>query len=148
MELQQAINELIELGKKNGGSVTTNDIAKYFTEDKDEYDLIEKALTDAEIEINSVEEDIDDIEPVIIEEEEVDISDYDQLPSSVRVDDPVRMYLKEIGNIQLLTLEEETVYAQRVVEGREAKERLAQIEADGENESCLNSQRSRRNQNS
>ena len=43
MELQQAINELIELGKKNGGSVTTNDIAKYFTEDKDEYDKIEKA---------------------------------------------------------------------------------------------------------
>ena len=133
MELQQAINELIELGKKNGGSVTTNDIAKYFTEDKDEYDLIEKALTDAEIEINSVEEDIDDIEPVIIEEEEVDISDYDQLPSSVRVDDPVRMYLKEIGNIQLLTIEEETEYAQRVVEGREAKERLAKIEEEGEN---------------
>ena len=33
MELQQAINELIELGKKNGGSVITADIAKYFTED-------------------------------------------------------------------------------------------------------------------
>ena len=133
MELQQAINELIELGKKNGGSVTTADIAKYFTEDKDEYDLIEKALTDAEIEITAVEEDIDDIEPVIIEEEEVDISDYDQLPSSVRVDDPVRMYLKEIGNIQLLTIDEETEYAQRVVEGRQAKERLAKIEEEGEN---------------
>ena len=133
MELQQAINELIELGKKNGGSVTTADIAKYFTEDKDEYDLIEKALTDAEIEINAVEEDIDDIEPVIIEEEEVDISDYDQLPSSVRVDDPVRMYLKEIGNIQLLTIEEETEYAQRVVEGREIREKLAKIEEEGEN---------------
>ncbi len=133
MELQQAINELIELGKKNGGSVTTADIAKYFTEDKDEYDLIEKALTDAEIEITAVEEDIDDIEPVIIEEEEVDISDYDQLPSSVRVDDPVRMYLKEIGNIQLLTIEEETEYAQRVVEGREVREKLAKIEEEGEN---------------
>ncbi len=133
MELQQAINELIELGKKNGGSVTTADIAKYFTEDKDEYDLIEKALTDAEIEITAVEEDIDDIEPVIIEEEEVDISDYDQLPSSVRVDDPVRMYLKEIGNIQLLTIEEETEYAQRVVEGRAAKEKLEAIDADDQN---------------
>ncbi len=136
MELQQAINELIELGKKNGGSVTTNDIAKYFTEDKDEYDKIEKALMDAEIEINSVDEaeaDIDEIEPTIIEEEEVDISDYDQLPSSVRVDDPVRMYLKEIGNIQLLSIEEETEYAQRVVEGRQARERLAKIEEDEEN---------------
>jgi len=133
MELQQAINELIELGKKNGGSVTTNDIAKYFTEDKDEYDKIEKALTDAEIEITASDEadaDIDEIEPVIIEEEEVDISDYDQLPSSVRVDDPVRMYLKEIGNIQLLTIEEETEYAQRVVEGRAAKEKLAKIDED------------------
>ena len=133
MELQQAINELIELGKKNGGSVTTNDIAKYFTEDKDECDKIEKALTDAEIEITASDEadaDIDEIEPVIIEEEEVDISDYDQLPSSVRVDDPVRMYLKEIGNIQLLTIEEETEYAQRVVEGRAAKEKLAKIDED------------------
>jgi len=136
MELQQAINELIELGKKNGGSVTTNDVAKYFTEDKDEYDKIEKALLDADITIeqaDSEDADIDDIEPVIIEEEEVDISDYDQLPSSVRVDDPVRMYLKEIGNIQLLTIEEETEYAQRVVEGRAAKEKLEAIDADDQN---------------
>jgi RNA polymerase primary sigma factor len=136
MELQQAINELIELGKKNGGSVTTNDVAKYFTEDKDEYDKIEKALLDADITIEQADAedaDIDDIEPVIIEEEEVDISDYDQLPSSVRVDDPVRMYLKEIGNIQLLTIEEETEYAQRVVEGRAAKEKLEAIDADDQN---------------
>ena len=136
MELQQAINELIELGKKNGGSVTTNDVAKYFTEDKDEYDKIEKALLDADITIEQADAedaDIDDIEPVIIEEEEVDISDYDQLPSSVRVDDPVRMYLKEIGNIQLLTIDEETEYAQRVVEGRAAKEKLEAIDADDQN---------------
>ncbi len=69
MELQQAINELIELGKKNGGSVTTNDVAKYFTEDKDEYDKIEKALLDADITIEQADAedaDIDDIEPVII----------------------------------------------------------------------------------
>ena len=81
----------------------------------------------------SEDADIDDIEPVIIEEEEVDISDYDQLPSSVRVDDPVRMYLKEIGNIQLLTIDEETEYAQRVVEGRAAKEKLEAIDADDQN---------------
>ena len=137
MELEQVINELIELGKKNGGTVTTNDVAKYFTEDKDEYDKIEKALNDAEIYIetvdDSLEDDIDDLEPVIIEEEEVDISDYDQLPSSVKVDDPVRMYLKEIGNIQLLTIEEETEYAQEVVEGRKAKERLQKLEEDDQN---------------
>ena len=52
MELQQAINELIELGKKNGGSVTTNDVAKYFTEDKDEYDKIEKAFKEQNVEVN------------------------------------------------------------------------------------------------
>lgn len=47
--------------------------------------------------------------------------------------DPVRMYLKDIGKIPLLSLDEETELAREVVDGREAKARLAEIEADDQN---------------
>ncbi|MBQ9899799.1 MAG: RNA polymerase sigma factor RpoD [Acholeplasmatales bacterium] len=72
----------------------------------------------------------DNAEPNLSDVEEVDISTYDQLPASLKVDDPVRMYLKEIGKIPLLSSEEETLYAEQVVEGRAAKAKLAEIDAD------------------
>ena len=135
MDLETAIKELTELAKNNNGVLTNLDLLKYFTEDRDEYDKLEKALQDQDITINQVDDnDLDDPEePTIIEEEEVDISTYDQLPSSVKVDDPVRMYLKEIGNIPLLTLEQETTYAKEVEAGRDAKAKLEVIEADDQN---------------
>ena len=134
MDLETAIKELTELAKNNNGVVTNLDLLKYYTEDRDEYDKLEKALQDQDITINQVDDsELGDEEPIIIEEEEVDISTYDQLPSSVKVDDPVRMYLKEIGNIPLLTLEQETTYAKEVEAGRDAKAKLAVIEADDQN---------------
>ena len=134
MDLETAIKELTELAKNNNGVLTNLDLLKYYTEDRDEYDKLEKALQDQDITINQVDDsELGDEEPIIIEEEEVDISTYDQLPSSVKVDDPVRMYLKEIGNIPLLTLEQETTYAKEVEAGRDAKAKLAVIEADDQN---------------
>ena len=134
MDLETAIKELTELAKNNNNVLTNLDLLKYYTEDRTEYDKLEKALQDQDITINQVEDDEEIIEePMIIEEEEVDISTYDQLPSSVKVDDPVRMYLKEIGNIPLLTLEQETTYAKEVEAGRDAKAKLEVIEADDQN---------------
>ena len=135
MELELVIKELVELGKKNG-FVSTKDITKYFTEDTEEYDVIEKELNKLEIDIvhESSDDDLDAKEPMMMDDiEEVDISTFDQLPASVKVDDPVRMYLKDIGKIPLLTLDEETLLAREVVDGREAKVRLAEIEADDQN---------------
>ena len=135
MEFQDIYNELLELGKKNGGFVFTKDVVKYYAEDSENYDKLEKELAKQEIAIMPDEEtEADDIaEPNLSDVEEVDISTYDQLPASLKVDDPVRMYLKEIGKIPLLTTDEETLYAEQVVEGRAAKEKLDEIDADDNN---------------
>ena len=127
MDFDAVLKELLELGKKNNGFVYTKDILKYYTEDSEEYDALEKELSKAEIDILSSSSDSEefdlgaDEEPNLADVEEIDISTFDQLPASVKVDDPVRMYLKEIGNIQLLSIDEETKLAKDVVDGREAK---------------------------
>ncbi len=135
MEYNEIFNELLELGKKNGGFVFVKDVVQYFQEDSEQYDKLEKDLAKQEIDImpNEDADNDDNAEPNLSDVEEVDISTYDQLPASLKVDDPVRMYLKEIGKIPLLTTEEETLYAEQVVEGRIAKEKLDEIEADDNN---------------
>ena len=137
MEFNEVLKELIELGKKNDGRVNLSDVVKYYSEDSDEYDQIEKALSSEDIIITTDsgkgDFDLDDAEPDLAQVEEVDISKFDELPSSIKVDDPVRMYLKEIGNIPLLSLDDETEYAKKVVLGREAQEKLDKIEANDQN---------------
>ncbi len=139
MDFDAVLKELLELGKKNSGYVYTKDILKYYTEDSEEYDALEKELSKAEIDILSSSSDSEefdlgaDEEPNLADVEEIDISTFDQLPASVKVDDPVRMYLKEIGNIQLLSIDEETKLAKDVVDGREAKVKLDAIEEDDQN---------------
>ncbi len=139
MNFDEAVKELVELSKQNNNTIYSNDILKYCDEEAGEYEKFEEALVKLEIDVvpssnNSDEdEDLDNIEePNIQDFEEIDVSTYDQLPSSIKVDDPVRMYLKDIGKIPLLSLDEETQLAKDVVEGRNAKERLEKIDAEDE----------------
>ncbi len=83
---------------------------------------------DVEIEIDYIDVDIDDEEASREKEFDIDLSKKDiEIPKSVSIDDPVRMYLKEIGKVDLLTKEEEILLAKRMEEGDEAaKKRLCE----------------------
>lgn len=128
MEIDVLLKELLEKGKK--GYVLVGDITKYFSEDSEEYGTIEEELNKHEIAIYQDDDMVDtklDDDIVVSDtfspdlEEEVDIDHFDTLPPSVRLDDPVRMYLKEIGNITLLSLEDEKKYAKEVYDGQQAQ---------------------------
>ena len=130
MDFEQIVNELVELSKKTDGIIEGIELVKYFPYDSDEFDKLQDALEAKGVTVNELNLSQDDSneEPNLADVEEVDISSYNELPPQIRVDDPVRMYLKEIGKIALLTQEEERLYSEQVLVGREAREELDKIE--------------------
>ena len=124
--LEERKNKLIAKGKKQG-FITYEQLAaelKGLEVDSDSLDELYNALVEADIDI--VAEDGSD--DVSAEESLNDIEVEDlTLSKDVKINDPVRMYLKEIGRINLLTSDEEFEYAKRAAEGdEEAKRMLAE----------------------
>ena len=126
--LSEIVKNLIEAGKKRNDLLTDKEIMDAFCEMEitpEQIDQIYEMIEKQGIEIvGNIDEEILEIEEdmKITEEELVDLS----VPEGVSVDDPVRMYLKEIGKVPLLSIEEEAELAQLMSEGdRNARKRLA-----------------------
>lgn len=135
MTLEQVKEQLIEQGKKQH-ALTYKDIMERlspFDQDPDQMDEFYEQLADLGIDIVNDEDEIERLrseDEDDVHSEEEDDYEYDDdlsLPPGVKINDPVRMYLKEIGRVPLLAAEEEIELAKRIEQGdEEAKRRLAE----------------------
>ena len=119
--------ELIEKGKKKG-VLTFKEISDAFEDIEVTPEEIERLYDIFEKESIELVEDLDkELEEIEVSKEELeDLS----VPEGINIDDHVKMYLKEIGKVNLLTPEEELSLAKRMADGETAKEQLEEIGED------------------
>lgn len=130
LTFDQVKEQLTESGKKRG-VLTYEEIAERmssFEIESDQMDEYYEFLGEQGVELISENEETEDpnIQQLAKAEEEFDLNDL-SVPPGVKINDPVRMYLKEIGRVNLLSAKEEIAYAQKIEEGdEESKRRLAE----------------------
>ncbi len=125
----QKVNEIIKKAKEKG-NITYGELATQLGDiNPEQIDKVFDAMEEMGVDVLKDGDDLDEPELEDLEEvEDIKLEEIDKIPlDGVNTDDPVRMYLREIGKIELLSFDEELELAKRILDGdEEAKRRLSE----------------------
>ena len=136
---QQKLKELIALAKKKKNMLVYQEISDFFADmqlEAEQFDKILDFLEANNIDVLRITDDDSDDEILldVDDEDEIEVEKIDlSVPDGVSIEDPVRMYLKEIGKVPLLSAEEEIELAKNMEAGAVAKEKIAILKSREEN---------------
>ena len=132
VKFDEKIKELLNLAKKKKNVLEYQEINEFFADmplEEEQFEKILEMLEQNAVDVLRItDDDVDDEEIILTDEDEVDVENLDlSVPDGISIEDPVRMYLKEIGKVPLLSAEDEIELAKRMELGdQEAKKRLAE----------------------
>ena len=128
-KFREKLAEILELGKKKRNILEYQEISDFFKDmnlDAEQLESVLDFLEHNNVDVLRISEDEYDDEIILDDEEEVEVEKIDlSVPDGVSVEDPVRMYLKEIGKVPLLSAEEEIELAKKMEAGSVAEEKIS-----------------------
>ncbi len=130
------LKSLLKVAKKKKNVMDYKEVVEHFSDmnlPDDQFDKVTEFLEHNGIDVLRMtdEDDVDEEEIILTDEDEVDVENIDlSVPEGVSIEDPVRMYLKEIGKVPLLSADEEIVLAKKMELGDAAAHRLPEAEEE------------------